>query len=395
MKIRVAVIFGGESCEHEISCISANQALHALNKDKYEVVPVYVSKEREFYTGELLFDLSNYRDLNVLTSKLKKVYFIKNGNKSYLRFDKKGMFTKDIEIDVAMPIMHGTNGEDGTIQGVLEMVKLPYTTSNVGSSAVGQDKVMMKQILESSNINICSWFWLYGFEFKDNKDIYIEKANKLGYPVIIKPANLGSSIGIEIAHNDNEFISSIIECSKYDTKIAVEKLVEDLLEINCSVLGNRYNCKASVLEEVFKNDEILSFDDKYQPNGSKSKLSGSKKLNSKIPSGSKGMASTSRCVPARISEELTSEIQSMAIDTFKVLGSSGVVRIDFMINQTTNEVFVNEINSIPGSLANYLWTPLGYSFSDLLEELIKIAIDNKRYSEKMIYSFDTNILKNF
>jgi D-alanine-D-alanine ligase len=395
MKIRVAVIFGGESCEHEISCISANQALHALNNDKYEVIPVYVSKEREFYTGNDLFDLSNYRDLNILKNKLKKVYFIKVDNKAYLRLHKKNLFSKDIELDVAMPIMHGTNGEDGTIQGVLEMLKLPYTTSNVASSSVGQDKIMMKQILDAEKIKICSWFWLYGFEFNDNKDSYTTKANKLGYPVIIKPANLGSSIGIEIAHNDQEFGLAINQCMKYDDKIVVEKVVEDLLEINCSVLGNRFNCKASVLEEVFKNDEILSFDDKYQPKGAKSKLGGSKKLGTKVPSGSKGMASTSRCVPARINDILTNDIKKIAVNTFKVLGSSGVVRIDFLINKSTNEIYVNEINSIPGSLANYLWSPLGYSFSDLLEELIKIAIDNKRHSEKMIYSFDTNILQNF
>ena len=393
MKIRVAVIFGGESCEHEISCISANQALHALNEDKYEVIPVYVSKEREFYTGAELFDLSNYKNLTELKKKLKKVYFIKVDKKAYLRPHKSGLFAKDIEIDVAMPIMHGTNGEDGTIQGVLEMVKLPYTTSNVASSAVGQDKVMMKQILESSGINICPWFWLYGFEFSDRQDMYIEKAAQLGYPVIVKPANLGSSIGIEIAHSDEEFVEAIKSCSKFDDKIAVEKVVADLLEINCSVLGNRYECRPSVLEEVFKNDEILSFDDKYQPKGSKSKIGGTK--TGAKTSGSKGMASTSRCVPARIEDAMTSEIQKMAVDTFKVLGSSGVVRIDFMINRKTNEIFVNEINSIPGSLANYLWSPLGYEFSDLLDELIKIAIDNRRHNEKMIFSFDTNILQNF
>ena len=392
MKLRVAVIFGGESCEHEISCISANQVLHALNTDKYEVIPVYISKKSEYFTGEELFDLKNYHDLTVLTNRLKKITFIKNKNKAYIRFLDKILFSKDQEFDIAMPILHGTNGEDGTFIGCLEMLKIPYTSSNVASSAVGQDKVMMKQILGYENIAICPWFWLYGFDFENKQDYYLKQATQIGYPVIVKPANLGSSIGIEIAHDNKEFIEAIKNCSLYDNKIVVEKLVEDLLEVNCSVLGDRFACKASVLEEVMKNDEILSYNDKYKPNGAKGKMGSKTKLSS---NGSKGMEATSRIIPAPLDEELTEKIQLMAKQTFKVLGSSGIVRIDFLIDKQNNQVYVNEINNIPGSLANYLWAPLGYSFSDLLDELIKIAVDNQRRKEKMVFSFDTNILENY
>lgn len=386
MSIKVAILFGGESCEHEISCISANQAIHALNKDKYDVIPVYISKQRQMYTGDELFDLSNYKDLNNLIAKLKQVVMIKKDNKVLLEPVKTGLFSKTIsEIDICMPIMHGTNGEDGTIQGYLEMLKIPYTGCDVISAGIGQDKVIMKHILQNSGIPICPWFWLYGHEFQDNQQEYLNKANKLGYPVIIKPANLGSSIGIEIAHNDQEFIDGIINASNYDSKIVVERIVSNLIEVNCSCLGSRFKVQASALELVGKSDEILSFNDKYLPNGSKSSKMGN----------SKGMASASRIVPAPLDDKMTNKIKALALETFKVLGASGVCRIDFMIDGDNNEVYVNEINTIPGSLSFYLWEPCGIKFDQLLDELISIAIDNQRRKEKMTFSFDTNILTNY
>lgn len=393
MKIKVAVFFGGESCEHEISCISANQVLHALNEDKYEVIPVYISKNRDLYTGEELFDLSNYYNLGELESKLKKVFLAKDGNKVYLKPFKDSLFkSKAQTIDVAFLVMHGTNGEDGTLQGMMEMMKLPYTSSNVLGSAIGQDKAVMKQILEYEKIPMVDWMYFYDFDFNKDRQKYIDLANEIGYPLILKPANLGSSIGIEVAHNEEEFIEKVKIVSEYDSKIVVEHMIKNLKEINCSVMGLIDDAKASPIEEVLKEDEILSFENKYLGNGKGTK--GAKKIPTK-DTGSKGMASTTRKVPADLSLEDTNYIKELALKTFKVLNASGCVRIDFMIDKDNNEIYVNEINSIPGSLAFYLWKEEGIEFDKECDILIENALKRYRKQEKMTFSFDTNILSTF
>lgn len=386
MKIKVAVFFGGESVEHEVSIISAKQAMEALDPDKYEIIPIYISKSRDFYCGEELRDLSQYKDMKALLTKVPQVTLVKRDQKVFIEPVKKGLFTKPINtIDIAIPVVHGTNGEDGTLQGYLEMLKLPYAGCDVISAAVGQDKVVMKHILENSNIPMTPWFWLYAHEFETRKEEYIKKANDLGYPLVLKPACLGSSVGIVIAHNEEEFVAGIDETGSFDFKVVVEKMVPNLREINASVLGSCFSAQVGELEEVAKNDEILSYKDKYQ-GGSKS---------TKDTSGSKGMASTSRIVPAAVSEDETVKIKELALEVFKVLGSSGVCRIDFMMNGETHDIMVNEINTIPGSLAFYLWSPVGIDFTKLMDELVKIALDRHRRKEKMTFSYDTNLLENY
>ncbi|MEG0077233.1 D-alanine--D-alanine ligase family protein [Anaerorhabdus sp.] len=386
MKIKVAVFFGGESVEHEVSIISAKQAMEALDPEKYEIIPIYISKSRDFYCGEELRDLSQYKDMKALLAKVPQVSLIKREQKVYIEPVKRGLFTKPINtIDVAIPVVHGTNGEDGTLQGYLEMLKLPYAGCDVIAAGVGQDKVMMKHILENSKIPMTPWFWLYAHEFDSKKDEYIKKAKKLGYPLVLKPACLGSSVGIVIAHNEEEFVAGIEETGSFDFKVVVEKMVPNLREINASVLGSCFSAQVGELEEVAKNDEILSYKDKYQ-GGSKS---------TKDTSGSKGMASTSRIVPAPVSEEETQKIKELALDVFKVLGSSGVCRIDFMMDGETHKIMVNEINTIPGSLAFYLWSPMGIDFTKLMDELVKVALDRHRRKEKMTFSYDTNLLENY
>lgn len=386
MKIKVAVLFGGESVEHEVSIISAKQAMEALDSEKYEVIPVYISKNRDLYCGEELRDLRQYKDMNALLSKVPQVVMVKKNQIVTIEPVKKGLFTKPINtVDVVIPVVHGTNGEDGTLQGYLEMLKVPYAGCDVVAAAVGQDKVVMKHMFETAKLPMTPWFWLYGHEFESKKTEILAKANELGYPLVLKPACLGSSVGIVIAHNDEEFIAGIEEAGSFDFKIVVERMVEHLREINCSVLGSCFNAKASVLEEVGKNDEILSYQDKYQGGGSK----GSKSQ------ASKGMASTTRIVPAQLSDEQTVMIQNLALEAFHLLGSSGVCRIDFMMNDKTKEIMINEINTIPGSLAFYLWSPVDVNFTNLMDELIKIALERYRKKEKMTFSYETNLLKNY
>ena len=388
MKLNIAVFFGGESVEHEVSIISAHQAIEALDKNKYNVIPVYVSKERKLYVSDLLKDMSNYKDLKHLISQCTQVSITSEDNRVVIRPVKTSLFgPKELgTIDVAIPVMHGTNGEDGTIQGFFEMLKVPYAGCDLYGAAIGQDKVLQKNVLSDNNLPITNWFWVYGSEMDTRQSEILDKVHRLIYPVIIKPARTGSSVGISIAHNDEEYLACFDEARQYDEKIITEKVEKPMREINCSVVGDSYSCVASVLEEVssVSQDELLSFSDKY--------LGGSKSTKS---DGSKGMASTARIVPAPLTDEQTRLIQQLAKETFRVLGTSGVCRIDFLMDADTKKVYVNEINTIPGSLAFYLWQAAGVSFSELMDKLVELALDRERRRSKMTFSYETNILSNF
>ena len=388
MKLNIAVFFGGESVEHEVSIISAHQAIEALDKNKYNVIPVYVSKERKLYVSDLLKDMSNYKDLKHLISQCTQVSITSEDNRVVIRPVKPSLFgPKELgTIDVAIPVMHGTNGEDGTIQGFFEMLKVPYAGCDLYGAAIGQDKVLQKNVLNDNNLPITNWFWVYGAEMDTRQSEILDKVHRLIYPVIIKPARTGSSVGISIAHNDEEYLACFDEARQYDEKIITEKVVKPMREINCSVVGDSYSCVASVLEEVssVSQDELLSFSDKY--------LGGGKSTKSE---GSKGMASTARIVPAPLTDEQTRLIQQLAKETFRVLGTSGVCRIDFLMDTDTKKVYVNEINTIPGSLAFYLWQAAGVSFSELMDKLVELALDRERRRSKMTFSYETNILSNF
>ena len=388
MKLNIAVFFGGESVEHEVSIISAHQAIEALDKNKYNVIPVYVSKERKLYVSDLLKDMSNYKDLKHLISQCTQVSITSEDNRVVIRPVKPSLFgPKELgTIDVAIPVMHGTNGEDGTIQGFFEMLKVPYAGCDLYGAAIGQDKVLQKNVLNDNNLPITNWFWVYGSEMDTRQSEILDKVHRLIYPVIIKPARTGSSVGISIAHNDEEYLACFDEARQYDEKIITEKVVKPMREINCSVVGDSYSCVASVLEEVssVSQDELLSFSDKYLGGGKSSKSEGSK-----------GMASTARIVPAPLTDEQTRLVQQLAKETFRVLGTSGVCRIDFLMDADTKKVYVNEINTIPGSLAFYLWQAAGVSFSELMDKLVELALDRERRRSKMTFSYETNILSNF
>ena len=392
MKICVGVFFGGKSTEHEISCISANQAIHALDSDKYDVLPIYISKDNEFYIGDELFDLANYSSfISNPSSVLEKVMIYKDGNNVKVR-PMKGMFKKERTIDVAFPIVHGTNVEDGSLAGFLQMLDIPYTSCDVLGGAVGQDKTVMKDIFKAEGIPMVDYFVVYNADFEDAYEDYFKKAKKIGFPLIAKPVNLGSSIGIEVIKTEEEFEEKISECLKYDFKVVVEKMIANLKEVNISIIGGDEKAKCSAIEEV--TNGFLDFDKKYQP-GSGSK--GAKK-GVKVPAAkgaSKGMASTVRKVPAELKEGQKEEIEKIALKVFRALNSFGCVRIDFMIDNDTDKVYCNEINTIPGSLAFYLWKEEGVDFSQECDELINNALNRYARRSRKTYSFDTNILDNY
>lgn len=383
MKINIGVIYGGETVEHEVSVISALQAMNNLNEDKYDIVPIYISKDRIWYTGHMLRDIEFYKEFEDEKKYATKVMLYKKG-KTFLLQRTTGLFRKDItDLDVILPVVHGNNVEDGSLAGLLDSIGIPYVGSHVLGGALGQDKVVMKQVMESVNLPIVPYTWFYDSEYLDNKENILKEIKKIGYPVIVKPATLGSSIGIEVAKNEKDIESKIEDAMEYDTKIVVEKVIENLTEVNASVLGNYEYQKVSPLEEVMGEDEILSFADKYLGNA-KSK-----------GTASKGMASTSRIVPARIPEKLTKEIQDTAKQVFKVLNLSGVCRVDFLIDNKENKFYVNEPNTCPGSLSFYLWKEAGMKYSELLDEMVSIAIKEYKHKNQKTMSFKSSIFDGF
>lgn len=393
MKIKVGVIFGGESAEHEVSIISAIQAINKMNEEKYDIIPIYITKDRQWYTGAMLKDIDSYQDLSLIKKYATNVVLVEKNNRFILQ-KKKGLFKREVaEIDIAFPIVHGTNVEDGVLQGYLQTIGIPFVGPNTYAGVVGQDKVFMKDIFEKEDLPLSKYVWFYDSEYKTDKDEVLKKISKLKYPLIVKPATTGSSIGISYAEDEAKLCEAIDDAINYDTKILVEEVVENLKEVNISVLGNYEHQKLSVIEEVNGHNKFLTYEDKYIGGGKTKAKFGVKS----VPSckGSKGMLSASRKIPADLSDKLKEEVETVAKKAFKALGSSGCCRIDFLIDSKKNKVYVNEINSIPGSLAFYLWEPLGKDYTELLDDMINIGIKDYKKRSSKTYTFDTNILQGF
>ncbi|EAY24386.1 D-alanine--D-alanine ligase family protein [Microscilla marina] len=379
MKANIGVFFGGRSVEHEISVISALQAIQAIDHSRYDVTPIYISKAGQWYTGEQLLDVENYRKLDELLNNSTKIIMSPNfEDYSFVESGAKGLFKKPLKgkIDIAFPVLHGSFGEDGALQGLFELMGIPYIGCDVLSSAVGMDKIMMKMVLKESGLPVVKYVWFYSKNWQQDTTSHIGKVEQtLGYPVIVKPANLGSSVGIKKAANREELEEAIDYAAGFSHKLLVEQTIVDLKEINCSVLGNYENAQASTCEEPLMSGEILSYQDKYVTKG-----------------GNKGMSGTKRKLPAEIPTEMSDKIQQLAVDTFQVLGCAGVSRIDFLLDQATNEVYVNEINTIPGSLSFYLWEATDKNFGQLVNDLIDTAFKNYREKNNLTFSYEeTNI----
>ncbi|MDE7509210.1 MAG: D-alanine--D-alanine ligase, partial [Muribaculaceae bacterium] len=341
MKTNVAVFFGGRSVEHEISVLSALQAINAMDTEKYNIVPIYITKQGRWLTGPALLDIKNYKDLKAIEQKATEVY-MRPVYGDYNLYEAKagGLFSKGqkivSELHVALPVLHGTNGEDGIFEGLLETIGIPFAGCNTLSSANGMDKITMKMILREEGIPVVDYVWFTDKQWISDKETQIKKVEeKLGYPVIVKPANLGSSVGISKAANREELIHAIDTAEKFSKRIIVEHMIGKLKEINCSVLGDADEHQSSVCEEPIKTGDFLSYEDKYM-GGSKS---------------AKGMQASEKRIPAAIPQATSDRIRKMAEDTFRVLSCNGVSRIDVMIDEADGNIYVNEINTIPGSLS--------------------------------------------
>ncbi|MDE6273343.1 MAG: D-alanine--D-alanine ligase [Muribaculaceae bacterium] len=381
MKTNVGVFFGGRSVEHEISVLSALQGMAAMDKEKYNIIPIYITKQGHWLTGDALLEIKNYKDLKALESKAKEVYMRPvYGDYNLYPAKTGGLFSKGdkpvAELHVALPILHGTNGEDGIFEGVLETIGIPFAGCNTLSSANGMDKITMKMILRSEGINVVDYVWFTDKQWISDRDAIVAKVeDQLGYPVIIKPANLGSSVGIGKAKNREELIEKINNAEKFSQRLIVEHCIDQLKEINCSVLGDADDHQSSVCEEPIKTGDFLSYEDKYM---------GGTKTNA-------GMQASAKRIPADLPEETSKKIQKMAADTFRVLSCHGVSRIDVMIDEADGQIYVNEINTIPGSLSFYLWEASGIPFQSLMDRLVQLALRRKREADRKTFTYDHNI----
>lgn len=378
MKTNIGVFFGGRSTEHEISVISASQAMHAINRDKYDVTPIYITKQGRFYSGDALFDVSNYRDIPSLLKQCQEVYLRPVFGDYNVYLVKKPFLRSAVltTLNVVIPVLHGSNGEDGIFEGVLETIGIPYAGCNTLSSANGMDKITMKQILQANDVPVVNYTWFTDKQWFAQRGKIVEKIETtLHYPVIVKPANLGSSVGIGRAANREQLIEKIEDAERYSSRIIVEHMVEQLQEINCSVLGDCDEYQMSVLEEPIKSGDILSYEDKY--------MGGSK--------GAKGMQASEKRIPADLPDDVTARIKFLAGETFRVLSCHGVSRVDVIVDNADGRIYVNEINTIPGSLSFYLWEATGIGFEELMDRLVKLALRRKRESSQKTVSYDQNI----
>jgi D-alanine-D-alanine ligase len=360
--LNIGVIIGGESVEHEISLISGLQTILNLDKKKYNVFPIYLTKENEFiYLKKITPDyFKNNHHLNKKTN----CYFKRINKTTYLIHK-----LKKYKIDCLIPVVHGKGVEDGTIQALSNLLKIPSTSSNILQSAISQNKAVTKKLLKLNNIRMLPFIEL-------DKEYDIKKINKINetfnYPLIVKPTTLGSSVGIKTAHDKTELLEAIKQAKSYDNSVIIEEKRTNFTEYNIACFSYKGILNLSQIEEVKSNNEFLTFDDKY------------------LDGGLKETTKENRIIPANIDESLEKEIHSFTKTIYKALNATGIIRIDYLFDKETNKLYFNEINTIPGSLAFYLYKD--YSFTALLDSLIKDAVYRFNINENLITSFDTNIL---
>lgn len=389
-KLNIAVIFGSRSCEHDVSIISALQLIEAAKTAGFTVTPVYISREGLWYTGEALTQIETFREFNPMGKGITRVNLDMSANAGDLWAwppQRAGLFAKVpspiAHIDVAIPVLHGLHGEDGTVQGLLEMANIPYASSGVLGSAVGMDKIAMKQMLRGAGYPVLDYVWCTRDQLKADREAIVERIEReIKYPAFVKPAALGSSIGVSKANNREELDRALDLAASYDRRILVEVGINNPVEINCAALGYGEDVRTSVCEMPVPStgDKFLNFFEKYLRNaGTKGESS-------------RGMKSLSRVVPAPIGEELTERIQRMTKEIFKLLDCRGTVRIDFILDEN-DMLYVNEPNTIPGSLAFYLWQECGVSFGKLVEIMVEDALRAHADKNTNVFAFDSTILQ--
>ncbi len=372
----VAVVFGGKSVEHDVSIITAHfpiiEAL--LASAKFDVWPVYIAKDGSWYSNKKMNDLAFFKqdDLESQLAREKKLQ---------LSFDKglslvwPGIISKTVKIDGVFPAMHGTYGEDGSLMGLLRMANVPYVGCDMASSAVAMDKVFTKQILAQEGIPVVPFLWFTKKDWLDEKIGLLEKISKLKSPLFVKPAHLGSSIGITKVKKESELENAVEVALHYDDKVLVEEGVRNLIEVTLPIMGNNV-LRLAEIERPLNKSELFDFDDKY--------MSGGKKGG--------GANSAYSQIPAEIGKELEERVKELGRKTYKILGCSGIARVDFLIDGKANKIYVNEVNTLPGSLYHHNWKRAGVSSMELVLGLISLAEERFKEQEGLTYTFRSDIL---
>ncbi|HVF54018.1 MAG TPA: D-alanine--D-alanine ligase family protein [Actinomycetota bacterium] len=383
---KVGVIFGGRSVEHDVSVVTAHQVMAVLS-DRHDVVPVYVTKDGRWRAGDELNDLALYRDGDPSGAGAEAFIVPDPAIGGLVTLGGRLKASSRIPVDVVVPAIHGTYGEDGTLQGLLELAGLPYVGSGVGGSAAGMDKAMMKALFRHEGLPVVDHTEVSALEMKADPGSAADQVEAtIGYPAFVKPARLGSSVGIAKATDRTALLDALDVAIRYDDKVLVEKALEGCVEVNCSVLGGGSRAaRASVCEQPVAWQEFLTFSDKY--------MRGGKGATSKASGPKEGMAGADRQIPAPISEQLTKQVQDNALRAFKAVGASGVARVDSFVNTDTGETWVMEINTVPGSFSFYLWEASGLPFADLMDELIDIAKERAQARADLMFTFDSELLK--
>ncbi len=370
MKLNVGVIFGGKSLEHEMSIISAIQAMNNIDTDKYDITPIFITKDNVWYTGGALRYIDTFKDLNLLKRYTKQVNLINKDGRFILVST--GLVRKEInEIHLVLPVMHGAIGEDGSVQGYLNLLGIPYVGSNIFSTSVSQDKAFVKQILSANDIPVIKFVWFGERFYRNKKSELFKQIDELSYPLILKPATLGSSIGIDAIEQKEELDSTIERSFSMDTKIIVEELLDDVIEYDCAVLLTPDGNIVSDIEEIVTNNTFRTYNDKFVYEDTDE-------------------SSIKRTLPAKISDKLRKEIELYSLAVFKILNMRGTARIDFLFDKKTNKLYVNEVNSIPFCFAHHLWESRHISYKELLNILLKDAIDNEVKLQNMTLVMEDN-----
>ena len=383
-KMQLGVIFGSRTCEHEVAIISAVQLMRNVNREKYDVIPIYISQKGEWFTGDALMDIKTYTAFDPFMKGILPVHLdLTAGSGALLHYEPaKGLLGGGKEkvvarLDCVIPVMHGLHGEDGSLQGLLELADIPYSSTGVTGSAVGMDKITMKRFFRGMGYPVLPDCAMTRAQWEQDQAACVKRVEEaLPYPVFVKPACLGSSIGVSRADDRAALMDALNLGFSYDRRVLIEQGLDKPIEVNCSVLGYDGKRRASVLEMPNSGAGFLDFSEKY--------LAGN--------TGSKGMASLKRIVPAPIGEELTHALQALSLDIFDAMDCKGVVRIDYMLDRHSDHYYITEINTIPGSLAYYLWAETGLPYSQLIDEMVDCALRAFAEKKRNSFAFSSDIL---
>jgi D-alanine-D-alanine ligase len=374
-KLTVGVLFGSRSVEHDVSIVTAQQVIKALNPAKYDVIPLYITRDGAWLTGNPLADLNTFKNENVseLVGVRETTLSSSTQLKGTITPPISGLLGKSVlrKIDVMFPCVHGTHGEDGTLQGLFELMDVPYVGAGVAASAVANDKIMTKAVLEHSGLVVNDYMGFTRYQWlTDRQRLLAQLEQRFRYPLFVKPATLGSSIGVARVADQAALVNAIDVALNFDRRVLVEAALVEATEINCAVMGNEI-IRPSVLEQPVSYEQFLTYDEKYMRGGD-------------------GMKGSERIIPAPLGPDLTANIRQIAVDTFRAINGRGTARIDFLVKEGI--VYVNEINTLPGSLSFYLWSEEGMTPPMVCDELIRLAMEAYTEKRRTTYNYKSGLI---